>query len=234
MKPYLETCFSPAMSHLHDITNLTVVVVDVFRATSCFVSGLANGVKSVKPVATVEECTRYGEQGYVTAGERDGEKIEGFVLGNSPFDYSSDEMQGQKICATTTNGSRAVKIAEPARQILVGAFLNIGAIAERLKQDNHPTLILCSGWKNRFSMEDTLFAGALAEMLGGEFDVDDDATIASRHLYSTAKGDLRRFLESASHYQRLGKLGLAKDMDFCLELDHFDIVPSVMDGEVML
>ena len=84
-----------------------MVVIDVLRATSCMVAGLGSGVKSIKPVATIDECLALGERGYIMAGERGGEKIEAFDMGNSPFDYMRPEMKGQKIAATTTNGTKS-------------------------------------------------------------------------------------------------------------------------------
>lgn len=234
MMPKIETCLSPELTHLHSLETMTVVVADIFRATSCFVAGLASGAAAIRPVAEVESCLEWGKRGYLTAGERDGEKVSGFDLGNSPFDYQHPSTKGQKVCATTTNGTRAIHHAAKAPRVYIGAFLNLNALAARLADEQQDVLVLCAGWKNRFSMEDTLFAGALARKLGHSFAVDDDATLAAISLYQSANADLAEFLKSASHYRRLQKIGLEKDMVFCLDHSRFDVIPVLKNEEVIV
>src|ERR1044071_8838835 len=101
----IEVCVSPEMMHLHDVSDKTVVVVDILRATSCMVTAFAHGVDCIMPFAELEECRLMSQQGYITSGERNGEKVEGFDKGNSPFEYQ-EEIRGKKIAFTTTNGTQ--------------------------------------------------------------------------------------------------------------------------------
>jgi len=231
-KPQVECCLSPALSSLYDLENSTVVVNDIFRATSCFVSGIGSGVSSIRVVPTVEECEAWGNKGYVTAGERNGVKVAGFELGNSPFDYQQPHLQGQKVCATTTNGAQAMHIAKISDRVLIGAFLNLTAITELLLAEGKPVVVLCSGWKKRFCLEDTLFAGALVSRLSGHFEVTDDAATGAMRLYDQAAHDLEGALAEAAHLKRLKNLSSGGDIPYCLKLDEFEVVPALKDGEV--
>ena len=87
----IEVCLTPELIHQHELKGKIVVVVDIFRATSCIVTGLASGVESIKPVGSIEDTLVLGEQGYIMAGERDGKKVDGFDMGNSPFEYMEKE-----------------------------------------------------------------------------------------------------------------------------------------------
>ena len=91
-KPTLEICLTPDAVSFIDLTGKIAVIVDIFRATSSIIAGLASGVTHVVPVANVEDALNYksksdekNNEKYVTAGERNGEKVEGFDIGNSPF-----------------------------------------------------------------------------------------------------------------------------------------------------
>ncbi len=161
-----DVCLTPDLLHLHKLENSIVVVTDIFRATSCMVTGLAYGIESITPVATVEECRNLQERGYIAAAERNAEKVEGFDLDNSPFSYMDERLIGAKIAMTTTNGTLSISKARGAAvKVLIGAFLNLGALAAHLRNEPYDVLVLCSGWKGRPNLEDTLFAGALAEAL---------------------------------------------------------------------
>jgi 2-phosphosulfolactate phosphatase len=230
----LETCFSPELLPLYPVSEKIVVVVDIFRATSCMVAGLASGVQSIVPVATLDECRALMAQGYVGAGERDGKHVEGFDIGNSPFSYMLPQYRGRSIAVTTTNGTKAINRAHHAREIIIGAFLNLSAIADYLVQQPNDALIVCAGWKGKFNLEDTLFAGALARKLDGFFTTEDDSVIAARELYANMQSDMYAYLQQSSHYKRLSKLGIREDIGYCLEIDKFRVVPMMQGNEIVL
>jgi len=231
----IDTCLSPEMIGLfEDLENKIIVVTDIFRATSCIVSGLATGVTSIRPVASVEECRALGQQGYVTAGERQGIKIEDFDMGNSPYTYMSEVAKGQKVAITTTNGTRAIDCSRNAKQVIIGAFLNLQAVADYLVAQDSDIILFCAGWRGRFSMEDALFAGALTDLLvKHQFESAFDDTLVVWELYKKAKGDLNAFLADASHAKRLQRLGNDRDIPFCLTLNEFDTVP-ILKGEELV
>jgi 2-phosphosulfolactate phosphatase len=230
--PKIDVCFSPHLLDLYDLNGKTAVIVDVLRATSCIVAGLGSGVTSILPVATLEECKVLEINGYTCAGERNGHRVEGFALGNSPFEYMTEAVKGKKIAMTTTNGTQALVMSKAASQILIGSFLNLSALATYLDKQANDILVVCAGWKGKFCIEDTLFAGALAEALP-YFVRDDDSTLAAFTLYKSAKSNLYKYLLESAHYKRLSHLEGGKDVEFCIKIDEFEIVPILVDGEVI-
>lgn len=230
-KPTLEICLTPDVVSFIDLTGKIAVVVDIFRATSCMVSGLANGVTHVVPVATITDALHYKSlknENYITAGERNGEKVEGFDIGNSPFEHMAQV--GKKIAMTTTNGTQAIEaVKTTAEQVIIGAFLNLKAITNYLKSQNKDIVIVCAGWKGRFNAEDSLFAGALALKLKNDFWWEGDETLFASHSYTSVKNNLAKMLKHSSHYKRLEKHGVENDMEFCLEIDKFENVPILKE-----
>lgn len=218
--------------NLYSITDRSVVVVDIFRATSCFVTALANGVAGIAPFADLEECLAMKLSGYHTAGERDGKKVDGFDHGNSPFEYMAPELKGCSIAFTTTNGTEAMERSLGAREIIIGSFLNLSAVAAHLRQNGNNVLVLCAGWKGKFNLEDTLFAGALVDLLQDEYEPECDAPLAAVELYRAARADMKSFLANASHVRRLAKLNVVKDIEFCLTPDVYNVVPILRNGFV--
>ena len=231
----LEVCFSPALIHLHDISESIVVVIDILRATSSMCVALHHGVKSIVPVSGIEESRAYKEKGFLIGAERNGEMLEGFDLGNSPFSYMDEKVKGRDVALSTTNGTQAITAARGAYQIVAGSFLNLDALSEWLALQNRSVLLLCSGWKNSFNLEDTLFAGAVAEKLEPHFGLNRmrDAVIAARHLYTIAKDDMFGFLAESSHRNRLEKLNIEKDIEYCLSLNLAPVVPVMVDGALV-
>lgn len=229
----IEVCYTPDLIHQFDVKDKTVVVIDVLRATSCMVAGLGSGVSSIKPVATVDECLAYGEKGYIMAGERGGQKIEAFDIGNSPFDYMKPEMKSRKICATTTNGTKAIELSKNAPEVVIGAFLNFNAVVNFLKKQNRDILLFCAGWKGRFNLEDSLLAGAIIHELRKDADFYDDASTSAYYLYKSMKFDIHYFISRSNHASRLSKFGIMKDIEYCARIDEFDVLPRLVDGELV-
>ena len=146
----IDVCLSPEMIGLYELEESIVVVTDILRATSCMVTGLAHGIEHIVPVATVEECRTLGQQGYLMAGERSGIKIADFDMGNSPFSYQNPDLQDKKVAVTTTNGTRAISLSVRAKQVVIGAFLNLTAVCDYLKSRSENVLIVCF-WLERQS-----------------------------------------------------------------------------------
>ncbi|MEO8471951.1 MAG: 2-phosphosulfolactate phosphatase [Chryseolinea sp.] len=226
----VDVCLSPDLMHLYKVQDRVVVVVDILRATSCMTTAFAYGVDRIAPFAKLEDCLAMKQKNYFTAGERDGKKVEGFDLGNSPFEYMAEYLKGQKIAFTTTNGTQAIAKSEGAEQIVIGSFLNLSAVANHLKNESQNILIVCAGWKGKFCLEDTLFAGALVEALLDTVEPECDAPLAALYLYRSAQDDLMKFMSNASHVKRLAKLNLKEDIEFCLTLDRFQVVPVLRGG----
>ncbi|WPP53509.1 2-phosphosulfolactate phosphatase [Catalinimonas niigatensis] len=229
----IDVCLSPDLMHLYDVQDKVVVVVDILRATSCMTTAIAHGISSIRPVAEVAECKSLKAKGYLTAAERGGEKIDGFDFGNSPFEYMNENLRGKKMGVTTTNGTRAISLAKGAKKLLVGSFLNLSAVAHFLNEQAQDVLIVCAGWQGHINLEDTLFAGALAEQLTAKFTVACDSTLAAISLYHMAKNDMMVFLQNSSHVQRLRRLNLEEDIAFCLQIDQYEVLAVLEDGELV-
>ncbi len=221
----IDVCLSPDLIHLYDLSETAVVVVDIFRATSCMVTAFAHGAAEILPVEEVDFCKSFKEKGYLISAERNGITPEGFDFDNSPFSYQVEKVKNAKICVTTTNGTVALRRAESAPFLMVGAFLNLSKVTEALKQWNGNALILCAGWKGKPNLEDTLFAGCVIDELHGNYQVADDAALMAWQNYNIASKDLQTAVKNSSHVNRLLKLGIEKDIAFCLEKDKFAVLP---------
>ncbi len=230
----IEVCLTPDLVATYGVENKIIVVVDILRATSCMTTALAHGIQSITPVATVEECKALKDNGYLAAAERDGKTVEGFDFGNSPFTYMDKQFEGKKLAVTTTNGTLAITRSVNSIEVVIGSFLNITAVAKYLKEQNQEIMVLCAGWKGKVNLEDTLFAGALVDMLKSDFDAENDSAIAAIALYEMAKKDMLAFLKNSSHAKRLKGLSVSKDIEFCLTKDVYNVVPVLVNGELVL
>lgn len=235
--PIIRICLTPALYPIYRDDNSIVVVVDIFRATSAICTALHHGMTGVIPVAAIEEAKNYPSNGYIVAAERGGEVVDGFAYGNSPLSYiNNPDVIGKKLVLTTTNGTQAISAAKDAAALCVGAFSNITALSSWLITQQKDVMILCAGWKNRLNLEDTIFAGALTRLLlnqGFILDIDSDAALTALTLYEQSKENIDRFLEPSSHRQRLSKLNLEKDIEYCLQWDTTTVVPVLMHGELI-
>ncbi|MBL7862091.1 MAG: 2-phosphosulfolactate phosphatase [Cyclobacteriaceae bacterium] len=229
----IDVCLSPELLHLYDLKDRTVVVVDILRATSCMVTAFANGAERIVPFANQEECLQMKNRGYITSGERDGKKVEGFDKGNSPFEYMGTQVAGKKIAFTTTNGTQAIEKSKSAKEIIIGSFLNLSSIVKYVLFSHNNILVVCAGWKGKVNLEDSLFAGALVERLKNYIEPDCDAPLAAQHLYNLAKSDMVEFLRHSSHVKRLQRLGIQKDIEFCLTPDQYNVIPKLVNNELV-
>jgi len=230
--PQVEVCFSPDLLHLYSLKGKNAVVVDILRATSCMVTALSFGVKAIHPFSSVEECMQMKANGFLVAAERDGKKVNGFDLGNSPYSFMEERVAGKEIAFTTTNGTAAINKSKEADLVIIGSFLNLTTVVNFIRSEQKDVVIVCAGWKGKFNLEDTLYAGAIVAGLSG-FEIYDDAALAARHLYLKAKDDLYSFLENSSHFNRLKKLKIKRDIEFCLTPDQYSILPRVKNGIIV-
>ncbi|MGB3852701.1 MAG: 2-phosphosulfolactate phosphatase [Tunicatimonas sp.] len=223
----IDVCLTPELLSQHELANQTVVVVDILRATSSMVTAFAHGAKQIVPVAHPEECRAWRTRGYLIAGERDGRKINNFDLGNSPLEYAPERVRGQLLAMTTTNGTRTIEEAKGARQLIIGAFLNLNAVTDFLRAQASAVVIACAGWKGHVNLEDTLFAGAVVSALSSDFGVGSDAALVASTIYRSAQSDLAGFLAQSSHVRRLQQLGCQDDIAYCLRTDLCPVVPML-------
>ena len=237
-KPSLYTSLSPALLHLYDLSDSVVVIIDVFRATSTIASALANGARAVIPVDSVPKAIEISKNiGGVAAGERDGMIAEGLQHGNSPLEYNREFIEDRTLVLTTTNGTRLLQMAldRNAATIVSGSFPNLSAICEYLQAQQKNVVLGCAGWKDRFNLEDTLFAGAVIDRLQEQFTIHCDSSLMAVSLYKQQKGQLLEFAPRLTHYHRLVKrFGLIEDINFCLTPDVANVLPYYQDGKLII
>ena len=237
-KQRVEVCFSPNLYPLYAKTFAFdwVVVIDVLRATSAMITGLAHKVKAFVPIANLEDAYRYQQQGYIVAAERNGQTLEDFPLGNSPLSYINGEYKDETIVITTTNGTQGISIAaQDEKQILLASFINLSAVIEQLIHYESSVLILCSGWKNKFNMEDTVCAGALVHELikSGIYFFEEDSSLAAEHLFLSMEKNYKTIFKASSHRKRLQNLGLQEDIKYCLKMNILNTVPVWYQKKIM-
>ena len=225
----IEVCFSPELIHLHEVEGKIVVVVDIFRATSTMVAALASGVTEILPLADLEACRAMQVEGFLIGGERNGLTAPGFEMGNSPVAYLSGEYEGRRLAMTTTNGTQAIEKSKGAAEILIGAFPNLQATVSYIQGRGLDVLVHCAGWKGRFNLEDSLYAGALVKSLESTHQSDEDGALAMKSLFEREGHQLKSYLSKASHAKRLQNHGIESDIDFCLTLDLYQDVVKVDD-----
>lgn len=232
-------CPSPDLYQLYHRDEATVIITDIFRASTTITTALANGAKRVLPVATVEECRTLGEQnGYLMAAERNVLRCDFAQLGNDPLAYVPELVAGQTIVITTTNGTRSLSIANEggAKEILIGSFRNLPqTISYLYSQGRGEVLVLAAGWRGQMAMEDCLYAGALAYELGKSNlgDARGDAAIMAQTLWEgncLNVSDRENYLKKCEHYQRLVNAGFADAVAYCLEQTNAPAVKLAHNG----
>jgi 2-phosphosulfolactate phosphatase len=231
-KKKLETCFSPALYPQDEHMNSIVVIIDILRASSAICTAFANGASSILPVADADEAREYKSRGYLVAAERDGFVLDFADFGNSPFNFTREKVEGKTIVYSTTNGTGIINQASSAHAIAVGSFLNLGALTEWIIRQERDTLLFCAGWKNRFNIEDTVCAGAIASnlMASGKFSTICDSTLAAMDLWSLACHDLSGYIGKAAQRTRLRDKKLDDCIEFCLTIDFTDKIPVMKNG----
>ena len=231
----VEVCFSPKQFELYKDEFHTCVIIDVLRATSAICAGLANGVDRIIPVASVERARELQAEGCIAAAERNGQIVEGFDFGNSPLAYLEANLAGKTIALTTTNGTKAIDIAKDMPQLAIGSINNLDAITTWLMQQPGHVLLLCSGWKDKFNLEDTICAGAIADRLIdiARYKSIEDSTIAAKHLFMGIRGNIFSFLKASSHRRRLRNLNLGEDIKYCLTPNTVNVVPVLHEGALV-
>ena len=231
----ISTCFVSALFEKYSNTESIVVVIDVLRATSVISIAFHYGVKEIIPVQSLEEAKKYkGKENFIVAAERNAMPVDGLDYGNSPFHYMNKKVQNKTLVLTTTNGTKALEIAKNHKTI-TASFVNFDAVVDYLISQEKDVILLCAGWKGFFNLEDSIFAGKLAEkLMNNGFQNSNDSTLAAIELFHSSEADLFSFLSNSSHRKRLRSLNMEKDTKFCLSPTfQSDIIPILKDGKLI-
>lgn len=237
---HIEVFLAPAGIQPDELHGRTAVVIDVLRASSTIIYALSQGAREVIPVANLGEAGRMASNldpaSYVLGGERGGKQIEGYHLGNSPLQYAADRVADKTVILSTTNGTPAIQAASEAEELLVGGFVNARAVAQAVRDAGNDVTIICAGWENRVSLEDTLCAGFLVDLLlGGESPANlSDTAYMALWQYRHDQNDLSVPISRCNHARRLEELGHALDIPLCIEIDAWPVVPRLHESRLIL
>ena len=234
----IELSLTPALYPYRSIReHHTTLAVDILRATTSICAAFQAGAEVIVPLESLADLDRYRSLGFLRAAERGGTKVEGAEWGNSPTEYMASDLHGKRLAYSTTNGTVSILQGRDAERTLVGAFANISVLTQRLVDEPQDLVILCSGWKNDFSIEDTLFAGALCERLisSGIYCTTHDAVYMAISLWQQCKDNPYDYsFRHASHIQRLIGFGAERDIEFAFQPDTCPLVPQLLDGRLVV
>src|SRR6516164_2600553 len=208
------------------------VVIDVLRSSTTIVHALAAGCKAVRPCLEVEEARELAGQmragRVILGGERGGQPLPGFDLGNSPGEYTPKVCKGCTLVLTTSNGSRALLRAAEADRVLVAGFVNYSAVCEQLRLDARPIHIVCAGTDGEVTLEDTLLAGAFVDYLSETCEVRlNDAARLAWDCFENHGKVLLGALEISRGAEELKRLGYHEDIRASAQVDQFALVPEL-------
>ncbi|MDX1590837.1 MAG: 2-phosphosulfolactate phosphatase [Balneolaceae bacterium] len=232
----IDVFFSAQSFQETENRNKTVVVIDVLRATSTIITALMNGARGVISVEDMNEASKISQnvdsKNHLLCGEKDGVKIEGYDLGNSPLEYTRERVEGKTLIFNTTNGTKAVKKSMVSSDVIIGAFLNVSAVTRYLTESKNDIILLCAGWKGRLALEDTLLAGSIIYKLydGSLPDTAPDGAKVAFGLYEKYRDDIETVIKQSNHAVRLGNIVGLEDVSYCCQTDICDRIPVLTDG----
>jgi 2-phosphosulfolactate phosphatase len=223
--------FSPLIADELYFAGKTAVIIDVLRASTTIIAAFQNGAKEIVPVATVEFAVKvsggmFGGQ-TLLGGERNTIKVEGFALGNSPLEYTSEIVSGKTIILYTSNGSKAIVKAKFSENLFVSSYSNLSAVADQIIKLGKDFEILCAGKANSFSMEDTICAGRLIKEIitkNGNIEITDTAK-AAMSLDNSSGSDILKMLKECEHGKLLIENGFEEDLKYAATVDTSRVIP---------
>jgi 2-phosphosulfolactate phosphatase len=231
--PQLEVCFSPALLHTVDKrSGRIVVVVDILRATTAICTAFGYGVASIEPVFSIKDALLRKNQGWLVAGEEEGNKLPFADFGNSPVEFRTPAISGKDLVFRTTNGTRTILAGKELGRVIIASFVNLEAVCGYLNREQQDVLIICSGWKDAFSLEDAIYAGAMSDLLVNAFGFlpCGDEVLSTMTLWRHSAHRLMKTISRSSHYLRLLGIEDRKGLKYCVFPEKFHVVP-VLEGE---
>ena len=220
------------------LKNKNVVIIDVLRATSVIVTALENGARKVKTSISIDNAfeQKSKETTLLLGGERNAVKIKGFDFGNSPLEYTKEKIKNKTILLTTTNGTQSVNKSSGAKTLIAASFLNLNSVLEYLVKINEDFHIICSGTQGKFSLDDGLCAGLILHELRKRSAVSSSDFGELLTLpFKEDSFSIQMLLSKAYHLNFLKSRGLSADIDYCLQINKFALIPIwKVDGFVAL
>ena len=222
-----------------------IIVIDVLRATTTITVSLANGAKEVIPTENIATAVRVakGSKNSILCGERNGRVIDGFKLGNSPLEYTSEEIKDKALIFSTTNGTQAIMKSKFAKNCLLASFVNMSTVVDYVNALDEDFTIICSGKLNDFCLEDAVCAGMLLNKLSVGRNLElMDSEVAAMNLSNDlamlmnvpSQEKVLRMLNISEHGRFLSQIGFEKDLEICSKIDSYPIIPLFRNGVIRL
>lgn len=239
MSRSVEVYFLPAETDENTFAGHTAIVVDLLRASTTIITALANGAREVIPAESPERAVslrdEIGKVAVRLCGERGGEMIPGFDMGNSPREYTRDAIANRILLFASSNGSKAILAASEAEELAVGALINAAAVVQWAAGTQRDCVILCAGKQGEFSGEDAACAGYLVSLLGASgYTPGNDGARAVLAFAKEAQGDWLAFVKATDHGQYLMELGYGADFPVVVDLNRVPVVPILRDNKLVL
>jgi 2-phosphosulfolactate phosphatase len=224
-----------------DVQGRIVAVIDVLRASTTIAVGLSHGARAIIPMESPDDAVLRSKQlepgAFLLAGERRMLKMEGFDLGNSPLEHTSEAVEGQTVLLTTTNGTKALLAVQGARDVVVASYVNLTAVSAMLRtalRGGADITLLCAGQDRQFALEDAACAGRYMYEVSKrltELETNDAALAAS--LIDKKYGDnLMRLFTTAAHGRALAAAGFGDDLTMCATVDSYPVIPIYQDRQI--
>ncbi|CAC12552.1 conserved hypothetical protein [Thermoplasma acidophilum] len=192
------------------------VVVDIFRSTTTIPMILFRGAKYILPFRDVRKAIEFKRRnpGTILVGEKYGIKPPYFDYDNSPAEIAEADLSGKVVAFTSTNGTYVLSRIRSGR-IIFSSYVNLSATVAMIRSQRD-VLILPSNRPIGKAPEDILFANLLKLMAEGhEVDVSE---------YTRKTEEINRNIIAG-----VGE----RDLEFCLRVDHTNIVPEYIDGRIV-
>jgi 2-phosphosulfolactate phosphatase len=205
-----------------NLQETTCVIFDVLRATSSMLTALAHGAEEIHPARTVDEARglKRSMPDALMGGERHGERIEGFDVGNSPLEYVTG--MPRRIISTTTNGTVAIRACEHAQRVVIGALLNMATLARALQSGSPRLLLVCAGTFRDPALEDIFAAGMLCSHFSGA--AFSDSALTAQALFQRYAADPFSALAASRNGRVLLGKGRTEEVRWCAQVSRFDVL----------
>ncbi|UCF77769.1 MAG: 2-phosphosulfolactate phosphatase [Candidatus Eiseniibacteriota bacterium] len=237
----LDCYLVPSEATEQVLAGKAVVIIDVLRTCTTIAFALMNGAGRVIPAATIEAATKLMSSldrgSTLLCGEREGKKVKGFDLGNSPLEYTREIVQDKTLVFASTNGTKLMARGVNAQEQLVCSFVNVERVVGRIRPEGPEPVVVASGMNDRFSLEDAVCAGMVATRLSqlspGLWELNDGARAAVA-LFEKFGEDILRMMHESAHGKYLASLGFASDVEVSARVDSVPVLPVLKEGRITL
>jgi len=235
----LDVYFSLNSFNETELKDKTSEIIDVLNAGSVIVTALMNGADAIIPVADMGEASKIAmnvdSKKYLLCGEKDGIKIDGYDLYNSPFEYCNEIVACKKLIFNTSNGTKAIKKAFGSSNVCVASFLNVSAVVDFLRCQKGDVVLVCAGWRGHLAIEDMLLAGLIVYKLSDGILPENtrDGVRVAFTLYDTYKDDINSIVREGNQAKRISKSRGIDDIEYCCQFDMTDVLP-VLDKKMII